>query len=106
MRWIGLHSGGVNGCSGSTQTSKLILSRLGVKGAKVMEKLEIKWCGRRSFSAKTLLQVYGLKISMVNSTLRLGSEKVFGMAQVKLGVLQCCKMFRYRACFMNGPISS
>ena len=69
MRWSGLHSGGVNGCGGSTQNSKMILSRLGVKRAKVVEKLEIRWCGRRNFFSRTLLQVYGLKIGMVDSTL-------------------------------------
>ena len=90
MKRGGLHNVGVNGCGGSTWTSKLILSRLGMKRAKVMEKLEIKWCGRRNFSAKTLL----------------GYEKVFGMVQVKLGILQGWQFFRYRACFMNGPISS
>ena len=69
MRWSGLYSGSVNGCGGSTWTSKLILSRHGMKRAKVVENLEIRWCGRRSFSAKTLMQVYGLKIGMVDSTL-------------------------------------
>ena len=69
MKQSGLHSGGVNGCGESAWTSKLILSRLGVERAKVVEKLEIKWCGRRSFSAKTLLQVYGLKVGMVDPTL-------------------------------------
>ena len=68
MRWSGLHSGGVNGCGESTQTSKLILSKLGVKRSEVVEKLEIRWCGRRKFSIGTLLQVYGLKIGMVDST--------------------------------------
>ena len=76
MRWSGLHSGGVNGFGRSTWMSKLILRRLGIKRAKVVEKLEIRWHGRRSFSAKTLLQVYGLKIGMVDSTLSLGSKKV------------------------------
>ena len=69
MRWIGLHSGGVNGCGRSIWTSKLILSRLGVKRSKVVENLEIRWRGRRSFSARTLLQVYRLKVAMVNPTL-------------------------------------
>ena len=55
MSWSGLHSGGVNGCGRSTWTSKLIMSKLEVKGAKVMEKLEIRWCGRRNFSARTLV---------------------------------------------------
>ena len=66
MRWSGLQIHGVNGCGRSTWTSKLILRRLGMERAKAVEKLEIGWCGRRSFSAKTLLQVYGLKISMVD----------------------------------------
>ena len=69
MRWSSLQSGGVNGCGRSTWISKLILSRLGVERAKVVEKLEIRWCGRRSFFAKTLLQVYGVNIGMVDSTL-------------------------------------
>ena len=106
MKWSGLHSGGAKGCGRSTWTKKLILSRFGVKISKVVEKLEIRWCGRRSLSARTLLQVYGLKVGMVNPPLRLGPKRVSRVMQVKLGVLQGCKMFRYKACFMNGPNSS
>ena len=69
MRWSGLHRGGMNGYGRSTWTGRLILSRIEMKRAKVVEKLEIRWCGRRSFSAMTLLQVYGLKVGMVNPTL-------------------------------------
>ena len=39
MRWSGLHSGGVNGCGGSTWNSKLILKKLGVERVEVMEEL-------------------------------------------------------------------
>ena len=69
MEWSGLHNGGMNGCGGSTWTSKLILSKLGMKRAKVMEKLKIRRSGRRIFSVRALLQIYGLKVSLVNPTL-------------------------------------
>ena len=69
MRWSGLHSGGVNGCGRSTWTNRLILIRFGMERAEVMEKMKIKWGGRRGFSTITLLQIYGLKVGMVNPTL-------------------------------------
>ena len=69
MRWSVLHSGCVDGRGRGTQTNKLILSILGMKRAKVMKKLKIRRSGRRGFSARTLLKIYGLKVSLVNPTL-------------------------------------
>ena len=69
MKWSVFHSGCVDGGGGGTWTSKLILSRLGMKRAKVMEKLKFRRSGRRGFSTRTLLQIYGLKVSVVNPTL-------------------------------------
>lgn len=106
MKWSVLHSGCVDGGSGSTQTRKLILRRLGMKRTKVMEKLKVRGSGRRCFSTRNLLQTYGLKVSLVNPTLRLGSPKVSSMVQVKLGILQGYEMFRVKNCSMNGPNSS
>ena len=57
MKWSGLHSGGMDGCGGSTRTNKLILSRLGMERVEVMEKLKVRWCGRRGFSTQTLVQI-------------------------------------------------
>ena len=62
------HSGGMDGCGGSTRTSELILSRFGMERAKVMENLKVRRSGRRGFSTRTLLQIYGLKVSLVNLT--------------------------------------
>ena len=39
MRWSCLHSGGVNGCGGSTWTSKTDSEKTWVKRAEVMENL-------------------------------------------------------------------
>ena len=94
MKWSGFHSGGMDGCGGSTWTNKLILSRLGMERVEVMENLKVRWCGKRGFSTKTLLQIYGFKVSLVNISLRPDSEEVLCMVQVKLGILQSCKMFR------------
>ena len=94
MKWCVFHNGGMNGCGGSTWTNKLILSRLGMKRAEVMEKLKFRRSGRRGFSTRTLLQIYGLEVNLVDISLFLGSEKVLCMVQVKLGILQSCKMFR------------
>ena len=66
MGWSGFHSGGMNGCGGSTWTNLLVLRRFGMERAKVVEKLEIRWGGRRGFSTRTLLQIYGIKVRMVN----------------------------------------
>ena len=41
-----LNSGGLDGCGGCTWASDLILSRFGMVGAKVMEKLKVGRCGR------------------------------------------------------------
>ena len=57
MKQSGLHSGGMNGCSGINWTSKLILNRFGMERVKVMEKLKVRWCGRRSFYTRTLVQI-------------------------------------------------
>lgn len=69
MKKCVFHNVGMNGCGGSTWTNKLILSRNGMKISKVMEKLKIKRSRRRGFSAMTLLQISGLKVSLVNPTL-------------------------------------
>ena len=69
MKRGGLHNGGMDGCSGSTWTSRLILRRFGMERVKVVEKLKIRWGGRRSFSTRTLLQIYGFEVSMVNPTM-------------------------------------
>ena len=69
MKWSGLHSGCVDGDGRGTWNKKLILSRLGIERAKVMEKLQVRRSGRRGFSTRTLLQIYGLKVSLVNITM-------------------------------------
>ena len=48
---------------------ELILSRFEMKRAEVMEKLKVRWSERRSFSTGALLQIYWLKVSLVNPTL-------------------------------------
>ena len=60
MKWSGFNSGCVDGGGRGTWTSKLILSRIGIKRAKVMEKLKVRRSGRRGFSTRTLLQIYRL----------------------------------------------
>ena len=55
-----LNSGCVDGCGGSTWTSKLILSRFAMEKAEAVEKLKIRRSGRRCFFAKNFLQIYGL----------------------------------------------
>ena len=106
MKRSGFHSGGMDWCGGSTRTKKLILSGFGMERVEVMEKLKVRWCGRRGFSTRTLLQIYGLKVSLVNPTLCLRSEKVPCMVQVKREILQGCKMSKDRYFSMNGPNSS
>ena len=41
MKRSGFHSDGMDGCSGSTWTDKLILNRFGMERAKLMEKLKV-----------------------------------------------------------------
>lgn len=69
MKWSVSNNGCVEGCGGSAWTSKLILSRFGMERVKVMEKLKIRRGIRRSFSTITLLQIYGLKVSLGNLTM-------------------------------------
>ena len=69
MKWGGLHNGSMDECGGSTWTNRLILSIFGMERVKVLEKLKIRWGGRRSFSTRTLLQIYGFEVSMVNPTM-------------------------------------
>ena len=57
MKWSGLHNGGMDGCGGSNWTNKLILNRFGMERVKVMEKLKVRWCGRRVFSTRTMLKI-------------------------------------------------
>jgi len=50
-----LRSRDIDGCGGSTWAKKLILSRLGMKRYKVVEKLKVRRSGRRGFSTGALL---------------------------------------------------
>ena len=69
MKLSGLDSGGMDGCGESTWASKLILRRLGMKRVEVMDKLKVRRSGMRGFSTRALLQIYGLKVSLVNPAL-------------------------------------
>ena len=64
MEWSGLNNGDIDGCGGSTYTCKL-----GMERAEVTEKLKVRRSGRRGFSTRTLLQIYGLKVNLVNLTM-------------------------------------
>ena len=68
MGWSVLNNGSMDRCGGSTWTSKLFLSRFFMERAEVMEKLKIRRSGRRWFSAEILLQIFGLKVRLVNIT--------------------------------------
>ena len=68
MEWSVLKNGCVDGSGGNAWTNRFILNIFFMERTEVVEKLKIR-SGMRDLSTKFLLQIYGLKVRLVNITM-------------------------------------